>query len=311
MICRFGNQEVNEMIIRISLTTLTILILNGCATTSVLILDESKQYPPSQFVAILNVQPSEPYIVIAQLETRGAVGTSLPQILSSMRDEAKTIGADAIIPTEDVSERQQMGLMYNPWLGGYQTLPGGKVPVIRGHAIKYKKNISSSAQMSYYKPKRDINFGVETLGLPYYDGFSGGTIWFGKDHFKLKGGKTSLATPSVYLRDGFENDNFDLTFVNIEYFWKNNYNGLWFGTGFGSWKGSLGHEEEIELGAYENVRLGFTFGYQYKLMNNIYVNGWFGLYALITGDTEAPVGNRIVYFDDGIPIISLDIGWFY
>ena len=46
-------------------------------------------------------------------------------------------------------------------------------------------------------------------------------------------------------------------------------------------------------------------------MNNIYVNGWFGLYALITGDTETPVGNRIVYFDDGIPIISLDIGWFY
>ena len=144
MMGRFGNQEVNEMIIRISLTTLTILILNGCATTSVLILDESKQYPPSQFVAILNENPSKPYIVIAQLETRGAVGTSLPQILESMRDEAKIIGADAIIPTEDVSEQQQMGLMYNPWLGGYQTLGGGKVPIIRGHAIKYKKNISSS-----------------------------------------------------------------------------------------------------------------------------------------------------------------------
>ena len=297
-------------------TTVLLLILfsifiSGCATTSVLMFDESRQYPPSQFVAILNEQPSEPYIVIAQLETRGAVGTSLPQILESMRDEAKTIGADAIIPTEDVSEQQQMGLMYNPWLGGYQTLGGGKVPIIRGHAIKYKKNISSSSQMSYYKPKRDINFGVETLGLPYYDGFSGGTIWFGKDHFKVKAGKSSLATPSVYLRDGFENDNFDLTFVNIEYFWKSNYNGLWFGTGYGSWKGTVGHEEEFELGEYENVRLGVTFGYQYNITNNFYVNGWGGIYALITGDTEAPVGNRIVYFDEGVPLISLDIGWYY
>lgn len=287
------------------------IFISGCVTTSVLLLDESKQYPPSQFVAILYEHPSEPYIVIAQLETRGAVGTSLPQILQSMRDEAKTIGADAIIPTEDVSEQQQMGLMYNPWLGGYQTLPGGKVPVIRGQAIKYKKNISSSSQMSYYKPKRDINFGVETLGLPYYNGFSGGTIWVGKNHFRVKAGKVSLATPSVYLRDGFENDNFDLTFVNIEYFWKNNYSGLWFGTGYGSWKGTLGHEEEIELGEYENVRLGFTFGYQYNITNNFYINGWGGLYALITGDTEAPVGNRIVYFDKGVPLISLDIGWYY
>ena len=287
------------------------IFISGCATTSVLILDESKYYLPSQFVAILNEPPSEPYIVIAQLETRGAVGTSLPQILESMRDEAKTIGADAIIPTEDVSERQQMGLMYNPWLGGYQTLPGGKVPVIRGHAIKYKKNISSSSQMSYYKPKKEIDFGVETLGLPYYDGFSGGTIWFGKNHFRIKGGKTSLATPSVYLRDGFENDNFDLTFINIEYFLKSNYNGLWFGTGEGSWKGTVGHEEEIELGEYENVRLGFTFGYQYNIANNFYINGWGGLYALITGDTEAPVGSRIIYVDEGVPLISLDIGWYY
>ena len=297
--------------ITIFLLILFSIFISGCATTSVLILDESKYYLPSQFVAILNEPPSEPYIVIAQLETRGAVGTSLPQILESMRDEAKTIGADAIIPTEDVSERQQMGLMYNPWLGGYQTLPGGKVPVIRGHAIKYKKNISSSSQMSYYKPKKEIDFGVETLGLPYYDGFSGGTIWFGKNHFRIKGGKTSLATPSVYLRDGFENDNFDLTFINIEYFLKSNYNGLWFGTGYGSWKGTVGHEEEIELGEYENVRLGFTFGYQYNIANNFYINGWGGLYALITGDTEAPVGSRIIYVDEGVPLISLDIGWYY
>jgi len=295
----------------ILLLTFFSIFISGCATTSVLMFDESRQYPESQFVAILNENPSEPYIVIAQLETRGAVGTSLPQILESMRDEAKIIGADAIIPTEDVSEQQQMGLMYNPWLGGYQTLGGGKVPIIRGHAIKYKKNISSSPQMTNYQPKRDINFGVETLGLPYYDGFSGGTIWLGKKHFKVKVGKASLATPSVYLRDGFENDNFDLTFVNVEYFWKSNYNGLWFGTGYGSWKGTVGHEEEFELGEYENVRLGVTFGYQYNITNNFYVNGWGGIYALITGDTEAPVGNRIVYFDEGVPLISLDIGWYY
>jgi len=287
------------------------IFISGCATTSVLILDESKHYSPSQYVAILNEQPTEPHIVIAQLETRGAIGTSLPQILESMREEAKSIGADAIIPIEDASEYQQQGVMYNPWLGGYQTLPGGKIPVIRGHAIKYKKNISNSSEKPNYKPKRDINIGIETYGLPYGSGISGGTVWFGKKHIRIKAGKTSITTPSVYLRDGFENDNFDLTAVNIDYFLKNNFSGIWFGAGYGSWKGTVGHEDEQELGSYENVKLSLIFGYQYKIIHNLYITAWGGMYAFITGDTEVPVGNRIVYFDDAVPIISLDVGWYY
>jgi hypothetical protein len=54
-----------------------------------------------------------------------------------MRKKAAAIGADAVIPTQDASERQQQSLLYNPWLGGYQTLGGGTVPIIRGIAIKY------------------------------------------------------------------------------------------------------------------------------------------------------------------------------
>lgn len=280
----------------------------GCATTSVLIMDESKQYPPSKYVPILNAQPTEDYIVIAQLETRGPVGTSLPQILGSMRDEAKAIGADAIIPTEDVSEYQQPGVIYNPWLGGYQSLPSGKLPVIRGLAIKYKKNLSTLSQPRSYKPRIGIGIGFETFGLPYYSGFSGGAIWLGKNHFKIRAGKTSIATPSVYLRDGFENDNFTLTIFNIEYFMKSNYRGPWFGMGIGSFKGTIGHENESELGSYEYASLGINVGYQYKLLTHLYINGWGGIYAYITGDTDVPVGNRTVYFDEGIPFISLDIG---
>ena len=77
-------------------------------------------------------------------------------------------------------------------------------------------------------------------------------------------------------------------------------------------EGSDGFEIGLgQLGSYENVRLGFTFGYQYKLMNNFYINGWGGIYALMTGDTEAPVGSKTVYFDEGVPLISIDIGWYY
>lgn len=72
------------------------------------------------------------------LESTGPVGTPVTDILESMRQKAREIGADAVIPTHDVSQAQPQGLMYNPWLGGYQTLGGGVVPKVRGIAIKFR-----------------------------------------------------------------------------------------------------------------------------------------------------------------------------
>lgn len=62
-----------------------------------------------------------------------------------MRQKAKSIGADAIIPFEDASEYELPGVIYNPWLGDYQILSGGKVPILRGYAIKY-------TNLSYFFP---------------------------------------------------------------------------------------------------------------------------------------------------------------
>jgi hypothetical protein len=55
-----------------------------------------------------------------------------------MRQKGMEIGADAVLPTQDASQDNAPGMMYNPWLGGYQTLPGGRLPVIRGIAVKYE-----------------------------------------------------------------------------------------------------------------------------------------------------------------------------
>ena len=113
------------------------------------------------------------------------------------------------------------------------------------------------------------------------------------------------------MRDGFENDTWKLTVFNIEYFLRENYNGLWFGSGIGSFKGTVGHEDEIELGSYELVRWGLNMGYSYKLISNFYINTWGGLYTIIVGDTETRVGSRTIYSDDSIPIISIDLGWHF
>jgi hypothetical protein len=62
---------------------------------------------------------------------------TITDLLESMKQKAEAIGADAVIPTKNASTQTQPGLMYNPWLGGYQTIGGGTIPIIRGVAIKY------------------------------------------------------------------------------------------------------------------------------------------------------------------------------
>ena len=116
---------------------LAALVLSGCATTSAVMLESGVTYPPTQNVQIITQVPTRPFKQIAMLEARGPVNTPVTDLLESMRQKAAAIGADAVIPTQDASTHQQQGLMYNPWLGGYQTIGGGTIPVIRGVAIKF------------------------------------------------------------------------------------------------------------------------------------------------------------------------------
>ena len=86
------------------------LLSSACVNTKVVILDESQKYAPSRSVQILERPPEQPYEVIAKLETSGGVGKTLPELLQNMREKAKEIGADAIIPTEEGREQIQQYL---------------------------------------------------------------------------------------------------------------------------------------------------------------------------------------------------------
>jgi hypothetical protein len=100
-------------------------------------LEGGASYPPTNNVQILTQAPTRALKQIAMLEARGPVNTPITDLLESMKQKAEAIGADAVIPTKNASTQTQPGLMYNPWLGGYQTIGGGTIPIIRGVAIKY------------------------------------------------------------------------------------------------------------------------------------------------------------------------------
>ena len=114
-----------------------LLVIDGCSTTRVVMLYESANYPPTTNVAILSAAPDRPCKAIAILETTGPANTPLPDLLESMRQKAKDIGADAIIPTQEASQRQVRSNLYLPWVSEGQSADS-VVPKIRGIAIKYQ-----------------------------------------------------------------------------------------------------------------------------------------------------------------------------
>jgi hypothetical protein len=140
------------------------LLLAACATTtSVVMLDPSKQYPPTTSVQILLKPPDRPYVEIAKLESQGVPGEPETSVLEDARERAAKIGADAILVQESSSVYQPPIVMYDPWPAympwyldrwhGYpywyhpspfafgpiiHTLPGGNAYTVRSIAIRFK-----------------------------------------------------------------------------------------------------------------------------------------------------------------------------
>ena len=92
-------------------------------------------YPPSEQVAILSTGTERPYVKLAMLETecQGAVGQE--QVLAQMREAARRIGADAIIPQRAATLDEDADSV---WLCDYQTFTGGLTGILRAFAIKFK-----------------------------------------------------------------------------------------------------------------------------------------------------------------------------
>lgn len=125
------------MRIRIIAVLLVALTISGCSSTRAIMLENGASYPPTKHVQILTKAPTRTFKQIAMLEAKGPVNTPITDLLESLKQKAAAIGADAVIPTENTSTQTQPGFVYYPWVGGYQTIGGGIIPVVRGFAIKY------------------------------------------------------------------------------------------------------------------------------------------------------------------------------
>jgi len=288
-----------------------VLFISACVSSNAVMRDDSLKFPKSRFVEILDEKPEEPHVVIATLETKGGIGISLPEILEDMRTKAKEIGADAIIPTRDVSEYKTPGIIYNPWLGGYQTLPGGRMPAIQGYAIVYKSTIQKLKRSGYdfRHTEKPFSGGIAFNAAPtILKGYGIGS-WLGKNKLRFVGEYFSFEIPDAFYRDGFEKGKLESGYrIGVDYFFGGNLSGVYLPIGIENWNYSVGVMNTSHRGEYNMVYLSAGIGYLYRLNDFLYFDSKFSLNASMSNQEEVQIGNSTLVPDKAAYNFFLGLG---
>jgi hypothetical protein len=116
-----------------------VLLLSACSTTTTTYTSLVPETYPAADVQpeVLFQAPKRPFVIIGLLESDGRRRTTHPQLIESMKAKAQKVGADCICIIGLQDRKAEKGIMYNPWLGGYQTVGGGTKPRAFGLAIRY------------------------------------------------------------------------------------------------------------------------------------------------------------------------------
>ena len=259
------------------------IIFWGCATmnTVTVLLDETRQYPSTKNVQIINT-PYQPYSIIAELETYGYNTESIPQLLDNMRKEAMSIGANAIIPTKEHSQQFQIGTIFNPWIREDQSIGDQTVSNVKGLAIVYNEEFNSNEFIGPQGFKKDLHFGAGINLLPVAFNGVGAAGWIKYKKMRLNIEYFNFDLPKSYYTGGLEDGKAkDVFRIGIDYFFLKNSSGPYFPIGFEHWRNSIDHEQFLKRTYFETNHFSFGIGYQFQITENIYFDSRLSMGTLI------------------------------
>ena len=270
-------------------------IFLGCATTSTVtvLFDENRQYPSTNNVNVIN-SPFQPYHIIAELETHGYNDESISQLLDNMRNEAMSIGANAIIPTKENFQEFQIGTIFNPWIKEYKSIGNQNVSIVRGLAIVYNEELKSDEFIVPKDIRNDIDFGVGINLLPIALNGIGGAGWIKYKQLRLNAEYFNCDLPSSYYSGGLKNGRAkDVFRIGIDYFFLKNSSGPYFPIGLEHWRNSIDHEQFPKITYFETNHFSFGIGYQMHITENIYFDSRISMGTLLGDLTEVEAYGRV------------------
>lgn len=135
------------------------------------------------------------------------------------------------------------------------------------------------------KPTPSLSIGLEQDILPYILKGYIITGWAGKNHLRARLSYAKAISPEFILQDGIQKDEVNAFGLSIEYFFKENFKGLWLGPGVGYW---INHVDVNSVDPVQNESFIFSLGggYNYFLTDWLYISPWVATHFRISGTTE-------------------------
>lgn len=152
-----------------------------------------------------------------------------------------------------------------------------------------------------------ISFGIEQDVLPYFLNGYILTGWIGRDFSRYRFSYAEASTPGFYLSDNIASDNVKAFGLSFEYFFRENFQGLWFGPGIGFWTNSV--ESDLGFTAINQSAI-FTMGggYNIPIGKFFYVSPWLAVHSRVSGTQTIPLGNTIYQPARFTPELSIKVG---
>jgi len=154
---------------------------------------------------------------------------------------------------------------------------------------------------------KGVTIGVEQDVLPYVLNGYIATVWLGRDFFRYRLSYAQASSPKFILPENVGSDKVKAFGVSFEYFFKENYQGLWFGPGIGYWTNYIQSQDHIEV-KNESVICSFGGGYNISITNWLYCSPWVALHFRVSGNDPISMGDSEYKPSVLTPELSVKLG---
>lgn len=155
---------------------------------------------------------------------------------------------------------------------------------------------------------------MELDAVPYLTGGYYGSLWLGKDAWRLRGVIAKTNLPHAFTPDGFEDYAITAGALIVDYFpcaQAGEYRGPWIGSGFEYWRSTVENEHTGDRRSFDNTIFTLGGGYVWRLTQHLYVNPWVAGHVIIAGDTTKPIGDDEFKAERFTPEASVKLGWIF
>lgn len=150
--------------------------------------------------------------------------------------------------------------------------------------------------------------GIEQDILPYLLKGYNLSAWAGMHRTRLRFSYTQVNTPKFWMREGITKERIVASQLALDFFFKDDFKGFWFGPGVGHWQTKV-ETAKLEKREFPGLVFSLGSGYNWNFYKGFYLSPYIAGHLRISGTRNIEMGTLQYRPSLMYPEISLKLGW--